>query len=329
MRNAKWNAWIGAVALFLGTTLGYSQTLNVTSPTNGQFLGQTNQLKFTVTNINVEVTMRAEITGPGGTTVISERFTPNADGKIDNNLPLNFSQAAPEGAYTISVTATRNDNNSVFGTAIINVTVDVTKPKFLQFNPINNAFVKGIVPIRVEVSEPFFKDYRVQINGQDIPNNTGTTLTNDAFQVNWDTAGILQDGPQTIAIRLRDEADNEVSRSINVTIDRVPPSVTIVHPRSNLIFRPRSNISVLVEITDVSTSSIDLTGVDVIARRLDGTYIARVARQTFLGGSGNTMRWAGRLRWTLQLPKEFKIVVNVMDKAGNVAITQEVLVRYQ
>ena len=329
MSIGKLRAAIGLIGLAIASS-GLGQTLTVTSPTEGAFLGQSNQIKFTATGVNVEVLIKAKVEGPGGgITNIEGNFTPNADGKVDNNLALNFSESAPEGAYTITVTGTRKDTNVVFGTAVINVTVDVQKPKFLQFNPTNNAFVRGIVPIIVKVLEGNFKDYRVQINNQDIPNNTGTTLTNGTFTVNWDTNGIINDGNQTISIRLRDEAQNEATQSVTVTIDRIPPSATIVQPLAGVALRPKSNVSVAVDVQDGSGSNMDFTGVDVVARTLDGAYLGRVSRSSFKNAGGNTMRWSGRLRWTKSLPKEFKIVVNVRDRAGNVGAQQELTVRYK
>lgn len=329
MSIVQLRATIGLIGLAI-TCSGFGQTLNVTSPTEGAFLGQSNQIKFTITGVNVEVLVKARVEGPGGgVTNIEGNFTPNADGKVDNNLGLNFSESAPEGAYKITVTGTRKDTNVVFGTAVINVTVDVQKPKFLQFNPINNAFVRGVVPIVVKVLESNFKDYRVQINNQDIPDNTGTVLSNGTFTVNWDTSGILKDGSQTISIRLRDEAQNEATQSVSVTIDRIPPSATIVQPLSGVNLRPKSNVSVAVDVQDGSGSNVDVSGVDVVARTMDDAYLGRVSRSSFKSAGSNTMRWSGRLRWTKSLPKEFKIVVNVRDRAGNVGTQQELVVRYK
>jgi hypothetical protein len=309
-----------------------AQTLTVTSPVEGGFLGQSNELKFTVVDANVEVTVSVDVVGPAGTSTISERFTPNADNKIDGQIPLNFSPSSPEGAYTLEVSAKRNDNNFEFGSASIAVNVDVTKPKILAFNPINNAFVNGglsgIVPIRVRVDELNFKDYRVQVNGQDIPNNTGTSLVDDGFVVDWDLNGVQQDGAQTVAIRIRDQALNETTKSVTVSVDRVKPTVAIVQPSEGQRFLIRTNVSIAVDITDAAINSVDVTGVDVVFRRLDGTYVGRAARFTFRPISSNTVRWTGRFRYRKNMKGDFKIVVSVLDRAGNPALDQEVVVRF-
>lgn len=307
-----------------------AQTLSVTSPTANAFLGTTNNVKFLITGIFVGVNVRVVATGPGGVVFSNEGdFEPNAQGEIDSQLALNIQQGSPEGAYTILVEAKRRADGSIIGTATIPVTLDLTKPKFLQFNPINGTFVRGNVTINVTVQEPNFKDYRVQVNNNDIPNNTGTTLKNDEFTVLWNTSGIQFDGEQSIGIRLRDLANNEENRTISVTLDRVAPSVTILQPRSDTSLRRRSNVSVAIDIVDVSSTSVDVTGVEVIARTLAGVYIAHVARESFQGTSATTMRWTGRLRYRSYLPSSFKIIVNVTDRAGNVAVQQEVVVNYR
>jgi len=302
-----------------------AQTLTVTSPTDGAFVGSSNQVKFLIRNAVLEVTVRVVATGPlGGSTQVEGRFSPNSQGNIDSNLSLTFSASNPEGAYTIVVTAT--EPGQTYTPVTLSVTLDRTKPKFLQFNPTNNAFVRGpVIPISVELDETNVKEWRVQVNSQDIPDNTGTT---EEFTVNWDTSGIELDGPQSITIRVKDEADNESTQTINVTLDRVSPVLTIQYPQQNTILRKRSTISVVVDLTDLSTQSIDVTGIDVVVKSLDGvtTYL-RVAREAVRNSGSSTLRWSGRIRWRWTLPTEYKIVATARDKAGNVAAIQEVTVR--
>jgi len=159
---------VGALAV-LAATASIAQSFTVTSPTEGAFIGTTNSLHFIVHGATLETTVHATIVGPtGGTTNVEQRFTPNSSGDIDNSLPLNFSPSSPEGAYTITVSASQP--GFTYPDVVIHVILDVTKPKILEFNPINNSFVKGpIVPITVKVSEANIKEWKVQVNGQDIP----------------------------------------------------------------------------------------------------------------------------------------------------------------
>lgn len=312
-------------ALF-AITFASAGTFVVTSPTEGAYLGATNTFKFQITGATFEVTIDVDVTGPGGNTHIQKKFTPDSDGKINDSIPLNFSPSSPEGAYTIHAVATEPGNS--YPDATVHVTVDVTKPKIYSFNPIDHSFVKGpIVPIVVQVVESNFKEYRVQVNSQDIPNNTGNSLdSNGTFTVNWDVTGILQDGDQTLTIDVTDLADNKETKTLTVTKDTTPPVTSIAYPRADTHIRPHSTISVIVNISDQSGTSVDASGVDVIVRRMDDSYLFRVPRTSFQAVNDTTSRWSGRIRNNVDLPTQFKIVVTTVDKAGNVGATQTTIV---
>ncbi|MFZ4508896.1 MAG: hypothetical protein ACOYON_14500 [Fimbriimonas sp.] len=316
---------IAAVAHF-----ALAGTLTVTSPTSGSslgsadspYLGKNNTLTFLITGSSVEVTVKAEITSPAGTTVISDKFQPDSKGEISRSLALNFSESSPEGNYTIVVSATEPGNS--YPTKTLYVKVDTRKPKILEFSPNNSAFVRGTVPIRATIQELNIKDWTVRVGNQDIPSNTGTT---NEINVPWDTTGIITDGAQSITLTVRDLADNVTTQTINVTLDRISPVATILFPRSDTSIRPNATISVIVDVRDASSTSVDAQGIDVILTRLDGTYIARVSRVSYGNAGGNTARWNGRIRYVQnRLPSQFKVRVTVVDKAGNSGIPQEVIV---
>jgi len=266
------------------------------------------------------VTVKAVITGPGGeSSTVHGKFSPNTDGKIDDQLSLDFGSSTVEGAYTIVVSATEPGNT--YTSQTLHVKVDVVSPKFLDLSPNANAFVKGIVKIRGTIKETNIKSWEVKVNNQSIPNNTGST--NNVI-VNWDTSGIERDGVQTITVTAKDQAGNEETKSVSVTLDRTKPVVTIGYPRSDTNIKRGVTIPVLVDITDASTTSVTVYGVDVLATTTDGTYLARVARISYKGVNATTSRWTGRIRADVSLPKKFKIVVTTIDRAGNQAVKQEV-----
>lgn len=315
------------LALFIATVASAVGTLTVTSPTEGAFLGANNTLRFNIVNASVEVQVKVEITGPGGLTTIGPQpFTPDSLGHIEGTIPVNFSQSSPEGAYTIVVSAT--EAGAPYIPVTIHVTVDVTAPKFFDFNPIANSFVKGPnVPIIVKVIDANFKEYRVQVNSQDIPNNTGTTLDGDnTFTVPWNVSGILLDGAQSITITVKDLANNEKTQTLSVTIDRVAPTTTITYPRSDTRVRPRSTISIVVDIQDQSSTSASASGVDVLIRDMNDNFILRVPRTSYQAVNGTTARWSGRIRNNVTLPRRFKVVATTVDKAGNAGSPQTTVV---
>jgi len=302
-------------------------TLTVTSPTEGGFLGFNNQVKFLITNATEETTVRVTAAGPGGSTVIEQKFTPNVDNKIDGSIALSFNESSPSGAYTVTVEAF--DSGFTAPPVVRNVTVDVLKPKILEFNPVSGTAVKGpIVPINVKVLESNLKEWRVKIDGNDIPNNTGTTVDGSgSFQVDWNVTGFLTDGTHTVSISVKDKSDNETTQSVSLRIDRLAPTVSITYPRTDSNIRPRSDFSVIIDITDPNNGLIDFTGVDVIIRFPAGGYLYRVPRVSFQSTGSGTFRWTGRVRKdSIRLPSKFIVDVTVVDRAGNIATQQQVTI---
>lgn len=306
-----------SVVGFVLAAAGFAGNIVVVSPTNGQVLGATNTITFNITGAITAVTVSYVLKGPNGVQLSNnQQFTNIVDGKINGTLPLNLDQSLPDGAYTLQVTATEAGNQYNVP-PLINLTIQLTAPKFLDFNPVSGAFVKGIVPISATIKTPLMKDYKVQIDGQDIPNNTGSTTT---FVVKWDTSPLQTDGPHTINITIRDQALNTASQSISVTVDRLPPSVTVTYPLSSTRLLPHSTVSVVIDISDSSAQSVAVTGVDVIAKTSDGkTTLFRVPRVSFTG-----TRWTGRIASYVTLPSNFRLYVDCVDRAGNRAAEQVV-----
>lgn len=315
---------IAGIVLFMTlAVISMAANLVVTSPTEGSYLGSSNTLKFNITGATVEVTVTATVTADNGSvTTFSDKFTPDSDGKISGSMSLNFSESSFQGGYTIVVHAA--EPGQTYSDVTVHATVDAVAPKFLDFNPVSGRYVGGAVQIRATIKESNIKDWRVQVNGQDIPNNTGSTNT---VSVDWATTGIQHDGSQSITIKARDLANNETTQTISVTLDRVPPVLTIAYPTSNTKLIPGTAITVLIDISDASSSSIDWTGMDVVAKRLDGTFIARISRVSFKSSGSTSNRWTGRIQYKAGLlPASFKIVATASDKAGNSATAQEVTV---
>lgn len=312
------------VALALFTTTVWAATITVTSPGSGDFLGKSNQVKFTITGSNAQVTINllaTLVSNPSISVEVEKQFSPDVNGEIDGSVDLNFAESTPEGNYTLVVTASEAGGNYNI-VPDIDIIVDVRSPKFLNFNPLSGAFVRGTIPIAVDLDETNVKEWRVRINNADIPNNSGST---NIVAVSWDTNSIFQDGAQTINVSVEDLAGNTSNKDINVTLDRVNPSATILAPTEGASFRPHSRIAVVVNIHDQFGGSVHVTGVDVTIKSLSGQTLGRVARRS-IRNFGNDLTWTGRIRNSSQLPSEFKIVVDVIDRAGNVAVTQEVTI---
>lgn len=323
MINRAITRWAFATLLTVVAAIASAGTLTVTSPTEGKFLGATSTLTFNGKNANVQVTVKAVITGPVGSTTVSTTVTPAVNGEFSGSLPLNFSLTAAQGAYTIVVSAT--EPNNTYTPVTLHVQVDTKGPKMLEYSPAQNSFVKGNVNLFFKLLEANMKEWRVTVGGADIPNNTGTVET--TINVPYDTTPLENDGPQNVSLTVKDQADNLLTFAIPLTVDRKKPVTTIQFPQANSAIRPRTDVNVIIDITDQFAGSVDMTGVDVIVQKTDGTLITRVARESWRNIGSSSWRWTGRLRYRATLPAQYKIVASALDKAGNVAVRQEVTIK--
>ncbi len=300
-------------------------TVTVTSPNNGDFVGSSTQIKFNIASATLAVKVKVTISKVGGgpsTNLPEQTVTPDANGIGSGSVTWAPGTSFPEGDYNIQVDSTEG-GTPLPSTALV-VTLDRKKPELVSFAPTNGSFVKGTVNITAVIQEVNLDTWRVTVNGEDLPDNTGSTST---VTVSWDTSLIENDGSQTIAIILKDKANNEKTVSINVTLDRAAPTVQINNPRVNQAIRPGSTMGVIVDITDASTTSVDIMAIQVEIQKLDGTLIKRVSRSRF-GPQGSAIRWQGTVRVTLPPGvTQFKVVARVFDKAGNGPVIQEVQVR--
>lgn len=307
----------------LGISLAFGQSLTVSSPNNGDVLGRSNTIRFLISNINSQVRVIATATKDDDSSVrfSSEGlFDPDADQRVFSSLDLNFDEATPAGSYTLVVQVLRQ-GNQIQTRTVSNLRVDTKNPKFLRVTPINNSFASFSVLIQALLEEGNIDRWRVRVNDRDIPNNTGST--ND-ISVLWTTTSQENDGQVSIGIRAEDQARNVANRSINVTIDRVSPTISISSP-TTVSYRPRSIIPVIVDVQDQFQGSVVNAGVSVSLRTMDGRFIAKVARRA-TRNQDRVFQWVGRIRNTERLPRQFKVVVTAVDRAGNPAQTQEVIV---
>ena len=314
-----------ALTAILSAALGRAGTLTVLSPRDGGFLGLTNTIRFNVAGAVQSVKVTAVATSPSGEkTTISTTLQPDAaNGTATGSLDLNFNTTTTEGVYTIVVSADESSTNTYAPTTLTE-TLDVTAPKFVSVSPVSGAFTRGQIRIRATLDEANLDTYTVKLGNEIVATGSETTISAD-----YDSSKLTSDGPQTIAFTVVDKAGNTSTRSLSVTVDRQAPTVQIQYPSTNLRIGKGRDVAVIVDITDASSGSVDRTGIDVQAKKPDGSYIARVTLVSLRATSGATQRWTGRIRYKKRLlPSGFKISVNVIDRAGNPAPVQEVTVRY-
>lgn len=262
---------------------------------------------------------------------LDTEIEPDSDSNGSGSIPLNFATGTAEETYKIEVRARDlNDSTTYNADQDLFVLPDLTRPKFLSYTPLNGSFVKGTVMIRARIDEPNLRDWRVQVDGKDIPGGTGTSVdSRGEFSVAWNASAFPEDGVHTVNIRIRDRAGNDAGRTVNVTVDRIAPTVTIQSPKAGAVFAPGTTVTVVVDIKDAGPLSVNETGVDVIVRNSAGAFVTRVARVSFRIGTDGTLRWTGRIAWRPGVvPSPFTVFVTAVDRAGNGSTPQSVTCSY-
>jgi hypothetical protein len=303
----------------------FAQTLTLTSPIDGDFVGTSNTFRFRATGISQQVRVTVKIEkNPGGnpsTTLPVVQIEPNAEGNGEGSATWNPGTSFPEGLYDITITSTHG--GSPLPTITLQVTLDTTKPEIVDFSPATNSFINASpVMITALIQELNMEEWRVTVNDEDIPNNTGG---GNNVSVLWDPSNIQQDGEQTIKITAKDLAGNSETKEIKVILDRASPEILVLFPRANQLVVPNGQMGVSFDVIDSAPDSVDIGAIIVDLKTMGGQFIKRVGRISYTERNTTTSRWTGLVR--VILPPgvtEFKLVISCVDKAGNPATTQEV-----
>lgn len=327
-RTAVFRGALLGAALAGMSVVAWGQTLNVTSPQSNDFLGKTNTLRFTAASVTRQVKIVAvttKVSDPSATFRSEGLFSPTAEDKIDGSLQYNFAESLGTGLFNVRVDMFyANDLATAIRTVnITNVSIDTKAPKLRNVVPTTGGFVSSLIPIRATIDEPNVNRWQVRVNSADFANNSGS---NNQVSLTYDARTVENDGPQTISLDVTDRGQNSVNRTINVTLDRVKPNATVSSPTS-IVYRPNATIPVLINIADQFQGSVQSTGVNVYLRTMDGQFIQKVARSS-ARPNGTGLQWVGRIVRTNKIPKRFKLRVESVDRAGNVASVQEVTVNY-
>jgi len=306
--------------------------LTVTSPQNGDFVGQSASIKYQVSGADSEITVRATITedaNPANEVVLEESKVPPPQGNITGELAWNPGKNYPGGLYHIKVEGFigKSTGGTLFETILLDVTLDPQEPKIIDFSPAEGTFVNGTVNFSFKTDEiaANVKEWKLTVDGNLAKTASGTSQFDVTYNFNPD----VDDGPKTVLVSVKDLADNVTEKQYTITLDTREPGVVIKSPNSNVKVKPDSIVYVLLHITGETTdestgsSSVDVTGIDVELRDMNDNFIKKVPRLEFTVVA-DVLVWVGRFK-VKGLPNKFKVVVNVIDKAGNQADPQEVI----
>jgi hypothetical protein len=108
-----------------------------------------------------------------------------------------------------------DDNSSIYYSYSI---IDTTDPDLEITNPTDGEEVSDVVAITLSITDPGSGIARVRIF---INDTEVTELTSAPFTFDWNTTLVL-DGPYDIRVTAYDNAGNEVTETISVTVNNAP-----------------------------------------------------------------------------------------------------------
>ncbi|WP_291983732.1 Ig-like domain-containing protein [Luteitalea sp.] len=212
-------------------------TVAITSPTNGQ----------AVTGATVTVT---------GTVSDTSAVTVTVNGQPATVTGAGYGATVPLGAgatETITVVATDAAGNT--STQSVTVNRDATPPVVAITSPANGAVVRGPLVAVAGTASDAGGSVTVIVNGEPV------VVSGGAFS----TTVPSPQGPLTITVVASDSAGNSATATATVTVDAVPPVLTITAPTNGaLVNTPTVTISGTVVDTSATTVVIGGASVPVV-----------------------------------------------------------------
>lgn len=175
-----------------------------------------------------------------------------------NGSTANYTMARP-GNYcsinmtgqadaTANFTVTVNDTQGNAASAYFSQTFDSTPPTVNVTLPLNNSFsIQDTVFVNASFIEENFHSCYLQGN----LSNTAMNRTGNYCHANVSTPA---DGAFNITVLVNDSAGNNASNSTYLTIDRTPPTITLVSPQQNNSFSSLTYLEVNASIADANPS---------------------------------------------------------------------------
>jgi len=123
-----------------------------------------------------------------------------------------------DGSHTIKLTVSDKAGN--VGEETITVTADNTLPSATINAPAEGSYVKGTTTVSVTGNDANFD--RMELYVDDDLKQTWTTPGSHSY--GWDTID-HPDGSHTISLKVYDEAENTVEKTVAANVDNTPPSI--------------------------------------------------------------------------------------------------------
>jgi hypothetical protein len=210
-----------------------------------------------------------------------------------------------DGTYTLSIYA-RDLAGHETVSSNLSFNIDNNNPSLILNHPKNGNFVAGVVEINVTVIEEFLDKVEYNVD------SSGWVNISEL----WDTI-VIEDGSHSIEIRALDQADHEVSITINVKVDNNNPICSVIKPFKNEFingkYTLRAHASDKVGIKDVKFKMFYMDPPPFYSEKLNSTM--------YFTGSGN---YEYLLDTTLFPDGFYMIYTFAEDLPGNITFSDNI-----
>ena len=178
-----------------------------------------------------------------------------------SNFDLGAYEYLTYGGYSVSDDVI--NGFTITGPAAVS---DTTPPTVTVTAPVNGAYVNGgVVTIAATATDDVgVNSVQFKVDGANL--GAAVTGAGPSYSVSWNTAS-LSNGPHTVSAVASDAAGNAATSSVSVTMDTIPPTVSMTAPGNGV------TVGGTVGVTVTATDSAGVTGVQF---QLDGTNLGGV-----------------------------------------------------
>ncbi|GAB4334220.1 MAG: hypothetical protein Kow0089_03300 [Desulfobulbaceae bacterium] len=164
---------------------------------------------------------------------------------------------APDGTYSVRVTAQNLALPFVLQTETIPLTLDSTPPEIELSQPLDSSFVPGTVHVQGLVDDPSLQAYSVTLIGEETQSLLSSAATGS--EVAFSRTIDLPDGPYTLRVEADDDGENTASRTVAFTVDTTRPVVRLESPGQEEFYglnRPVVQVRGTVEEVNLQTWTV-------------------------------------------------------------------------
>jgi hypothetical protein len=161
-----------------------------------------------------------------------------------------------DGTYSAGAQVLDHGNHA-FTLAAVTFSIDNNYPVLKVLSPANNAFIKGNITVKLNVTDGPFQPTKVEWR---VDEGTWKTVLGPVYNFAWNTT-TYSDAKHTLYLQATDRAGHMVLTSVSVTVDNNAPTVDLASP---------VNGQYLSSIFVFKMHAYDAVGIDKVVLKMDG-----------------------------------------------------------